>query len=905
MKVNTRQRRKAYHYLILPFITLLASLYALYTVILPAHADDAINDWSWTKPAPSVDSVVTVNDVDNQYCSGSYTYTNVYNEKPRWICVKQNDYMKVGMQTEGQSFRTFVQFPFDTQMYPVMGTGSCEVHGQCIYVPDGDLLITKQNLINSIVRSLVIYRNFTKRLSSVMNTQGTVTSYRFDDSHPDYIFKSTANYPWPVEALGVSNNGKWLAVEFRQRGFGKLNLENFRMTRYSTEAFSYTGGSDVTPELAITNNGNHIAMMGTNHRSLVTADIGPSCEDEASDRNLEFVIPMNKPCKRLVNDTSKFMDNFWSAHNPQFNDDDTELDFYASVHGGGLKTVSLVANGYTRPRVDYLALGDSFTSGEGENDDSYYQKGTNDQYEKCHVSRRSYPYLIAQMLGVDQQFVHNVACSGAKTEDIVGKNTTYWGQNDRLGEKKLNLDRSIKTIYQNESLDTFTPGRIHQESFLRKYKPKIITIGIGGNNIGFSDKLRSCVGFDSCEWASTAEGREKTALEIQSSFDTLVNTYASIQNASPGSKLYVIGYPKLVDKDGVCSFFNGILLDSTERTFMNEAVHYINEVIKSAAKKVGVTYIDVENSFGEKVLCGALQPSDMNAIKVGDDSPIFSVFGWLKLIGSESFHPKPSGHQSIASTITSQQPDLLNNSTCPGQVTGSGDFCPDNSIVAPIPSDYWLTSGKTHGYPNQHIADFVQNPSESLISHKQITTHGYTFTPGSSVSIEIHSNPVKLDSAIVDDSGAISLGVDLPQQLGEGYHTIHLLGISYSGQPIDLYQVIKYELPHVDVPENNEIQHQVKNPIDTKQSSLVITKNTPTEYSESSDTDDVNDIQNAKTNTNLVESSSNKPTSEPKADFAHEASTFSPLIFLIPAGLWLIAGVILELRSRAKRFKMR
>lgn len=895
MKIQIKRSWYSYRslHLVLAFTLMLVSS----LVFMPfTRADSVINDWSWTTPVLLVETTAIVTDVDNQYCSGLYSYMNVYAEESRWICIKQSDHVKVGMKTEGRNFRTFVQFPFDTQMYAVTGTGSCEVHGECIYVPESDLLITKQNLINSIVRSLVIYKNFTKRLSQTINDRGVVSSYKFDDSNPDYVFKSSSNYPWPVEALGVSNNGKWLAVEFRQRGFGKLNLDTFTMTRYSTEAFSYTGGSDVTPELAITNNGNHVAMMGTNYRRVLTIDIGLSCEDEASDRNLEFVIPMAKTCKRLVNNTSSFMDNFWSAHNPQFNNDGTELSFYATGHGGGLKAVTMVVDGYIRPRVDYLALGDSFTSGEGEVDDSYYQKGTNDEHEKCHISTRSYPYLIAQTLGLEKQYVHNVACSGAKTSDVIGKDSLYKGQDSRLSHDTSGIDDNIRTIYQSESMGSFIPGRIHQESFVQKYKPNVITIGIGGNDIGFSDKLRTCVGFDSCEWASTPEGREKTALEIQNSFGSLVNTYITLKNTSPNSKIYAIGYPNIIDENGTCSFVNAILLDGIERTFITQAVHYINQVIQSAAKKAGVAYIDIENSFGDKVLCGDKKPSYMNAVKVGDDSPIFSMIGWLKLIGSESFHPKPSGHQAVATSILNDRSDMLNYDYCATQTMASTPFCPNNTIIAPEPSDYWIASGVYHGYPAQHIANFVRNSSDTFNNHKEISTEEYMFAPGSTVSVEIHSTPIPLGSSTANDTGTISLSVDLPQELGEGYHTIHLLGTSYSGQPIDLYQVIKYELPYTEVSEVNSARQQ-----DSSSSGIEVTDEGYQKQTDTPNKQGVNDVKTSissnaiETNTGFVGSLPSNPT---KAKTY--VSSSSLLLVLIPAGLWIIAGIILEVRARIR-----
>src|SRR5690606_8372141 len=65
----------------------------------------------------------------------------------------------------------------------------------------------------------------------------------------------------------------------------------------------------------------------------------------------------------------------------------------------------------------YIALGDSFASGEGIG--SYF-KGTDEgpTINNCHLSRVSYPYLIGQRLKLDEY--HSVACSGARSNNVIG-----------------------------------------------------------------------------------------------------------------------------------------------------------------------------------------------------------------------------------------------------------------------------------------------------------------------------------------------------------------------------------------------------------------------------------------------------------------------------------------------------
>jgi len=652
-----------------------------------------------------------------------------------------------------------------------------------------------------MVRSLVVYTDFKKRLTKITDLFGATTGYTFNSTNPDYVFKNADGYAWPVEGLGISNNGQWLAVEFRGKGIGVLDMNSFQMKRLSTISPAYGQGTEPLIEMAITNNGQHVAMMGINYGAVSVYDIYPTCGDEASDRNMHYIMPIDRPCTRLTLDNRGFITRFMAGFNPRFDDEGGQLDFFAKSYDDNTKAVTLHANGYTPQQLDYLALGDSFTSGEGETDDSQYQSGTNDEFEKCHLSKRSYPYLIAASLGIDSQNMRSVACSGATTGDIVGEDQGYWGQGNRLDEGSLGLNSITKSVYQASAKDLFNPGRIHQIRFVERYKPKLITIGIGGNDVGFMEKLKSCVGPSTCKWAHTAEGREKTAFEIQRVFDTLAHTYSSIREASPTSKIYAMGYPKVIDPSGQCSVIDGILLNTIERTFMDEGIIYINQVIAAAAKKAGVRYIDIESSFGNTVLCGVEAPSVMNSLILGNDIAPTAKLSWLKIIGNETFHPKPTGHERIHSGIQQTIPNVLTYDHCVVAYSKQNNSCPMPTTTAPQPSNYWLADGINHNYSALRIAQFVRHaPDKTDLRHKSITLPDYTFAAGSVVRVEIHSDPIALGSTTATTSGGLSYDIELPENLEQGFHTVHVYGTSYSGEQVDLYQVITYALPTIDVP---------------------------------------------------------------------------------------------------------
>lgn len=758
-------------------------------------AESVVPDWSWSVAKPEVFSSTIVAGVSSDMCPGSYKLKDIVGQpSAKKVCISEGDLLNFGFYFSFPSFYYVVSFPYDNKMYPL--NTLCGQYDNCLYLPDSDALVTKQYLTNgSIARSLLIYKNFSKRLVRSVDALGATTGYSFNLSNPDYTFGSESGGDWPIIGAGASSNGKWLAVELRDRGIGLLNIETMKMKRISTMAYRYGTGRDVYTEMAVSNDGRQIAIMGIN-AGMTIFSVDSECGDNGAEGAVWPVMPLVNPCKEATIVQADLIPGFYIASHPRFNDDGGELNFYVTSYIGEERAISLRAAGYGGQKLDYLALGDSFSSGEGESSDSFYLKGTNEKYEKCHVSTRSYPFLLANLSNINPKNMKNVACSGATMGDVVGDDDfKYWGQDERLGLDGLGYNPVDKILSQVEAKMSFLPGRIHQERFVEEYHPEIITIGVGGNDAGFMQKLQACLGLDTCNWATDPIKKEQTAVEIKNLFKVFVNTYNELLYASPSSSMYAVGYPKLVSDssdNGGCDLITGLMLDNAERQFMNEAVIYLNQIIEAAAKKVGIKYLDIQDSYDDHVLCGSSQPIAVNSIKLGDDISPISQLNWLKFIGQESFHPNPVGHSYAAESIFASVGNIL-----------SYNYCANNSVVCPIgvtapePSGYWIPENY-HNYPILKLANFVFDRVASVDNkQKQIILPSQSLALNSSVIVEINSIPRLLGQFQVTTDGSLDIGVDLPVDLSEGYHTIHVYGTSYSGESVDLYQVIKYMNPAV------------------------------------------------------------------------------------------------------------
>lgn len=833
---------------VLPVVLfVVVSVVAYYLLSNVVKAEVGATEISWTNVPPTTFSSDVVPNIDPGLCPDFHQVKEIYGYSDlKKVCLTSGDNFKVGIYQNGSLYQLAVGFRFDTKMYKV--NGICWYINECRYLPGSDALVVTQK-VSGNATSLVIYKNFTHRL--ILNIKEGIISkleYDFDTSNPDYTFQRASGTLWLTGSIGVSDNGDWLAVELRQSGVGLLNIKTLEMKRISAAPFYYGYGMDPTAEFAVSNDGKHVAVMGAN-AGIAVYDVNSDCGEPATDDSVWTVGYMTQSCKQASIDVTGFIRNFKNGIQPKFDDNGGELSFFAFSYVDPSHNVTLRANGYVRPRLDYLALGDSFTSGEGETDDNYYLNGTNDEFEKCHVSTRSYPYLIANLSDIDPTYMRSVACSGARTEDVIGNDSGYLGQGKRLGIGGINLSPPDIILSKDQSKNSFIPGHIRQNTFVEKYRPSVVTIGIGGNDAGFMETLKTCIGPNTCDAAGTSEDREQTAIEIKNLFNTLVETYKNIYMASPNSKIYAIGYPKIINQDGDCGLSLGYLLDDTEKQFVNEGIVYLNEVIEAAAKSVGIKYINTQDAFGDHVLCGEIEPGAMNSIVLGDDTNLVNDSRWFRFIGNEGFHPNSFGHALTANSIIDSVGNIMDYDFC-----GNGTvICPDKTITAPEPSTYWMPDGY-HGYPTQKVADFVFDRDGATDNRqKQLITDSNSLTPNSYVDIDITSTPMSLGRFEVSSDGSLDINVDLPIELEEGYHTVHLYGTSYSGESIELYQVIEYRKPFVE-PDIQPQQPIIDIVDDTNNTDIVnIADNTG-----DTNSNNVGDNMNDQPDT-TVESAQNKP----------------------------------------------
>ena len=257
---------------------------------------------------------------------------------------------------------------------------------------------------------------------------------------------------------------------------------------------------------------------------------------------------------------------------------------------------------HPRRTVRYVALGDSFSAGEGV---APYEPGTATLRDRCHRSTRAYSRLLS-LPGI--RFVRSFyACSGATAPDVLSRS--------RYGE-------------------------VPQVDHPRLGRAQLVTISIGGNDAGFVHVLVECTRLYGRLHHSRCY-RQPAAHRILGGIEalrgTLAGTFDAIrERTGPQAKIVVLDYPNLFPEHG-CRKLNAVFDERAQR-FMRTAGGVLDRTIASAASQAHVHFVDVRHEFADHELCARHEWVD------------FFVAPRAKrpLAVTGSFHPNAAGQQAYA-----------------------------------------------------------------------------------------------------------------------------------------------------------------------------------------------------------------------------------------------------------------
>lgn len=204
--------------------------------------------------------------------------------------------------------------------------------------------------------------------------------------------------------------------------------------------------------------------------------------------------------------------------------------------------------GASAAAANYVALGDSYSSGEGTGYSTYNLD------VGCRRSTYGYPQLVANTRGnTNLKFV---ACAGAKTSDVISK--------------------------QLSALSSST---------------NFVTMTIGGNDIGFGDLIKNCTLRNCAGDITTANGKINNTLPAN-----LKSLYSQIRSRAASAKVVILSYPRVLGSSG-CLATTGV--SSTERSQLQTLQDNLNAKIRSAAATAGFTYVNSDSKFSGHNVCAS------------------------------------------------------------------------------------------------------------------------------------------------------------------------------------------------------------------------------------------------------------------------------------------------------------
>ena len=620
-----------------------------------------------------------------------------------------------------------ISFPFESTFYRL---DVCQGIWGCVYADENDTLAGVTG----------VYKQFVANLSK--SVQAGVIHYSPTEASPIFSVGQFAGRSFSPETVATSQNGKWVLAELKSYGFLRINVQTSEVRRIIAPGNDYGYGRDPRVEMAITNDGSTVAIVGL-RMGLQLISVDDTCGDRLSEFMQKYYAGAVTACASLQTPTEKFIPNFLYALRPIFSNDGKIFSFDAYSSSVAARHITMFSdNSDAQKQPLYLALGDSFVSGEGEVDDSYYLGGATN---KCHLSSRSYPFLLANPWNITAR---STACSGATMQTARGI-----------------------------SAKTHQPLQLSE---LELHPPQVATIGIGGNDIGLIGKLKDCLGTDTCRWAGTATSRHQTAMEIKSLYPHLKQFYADVKVRTLGPVI-VVGYPRIITSQQPCMSPLGALLNQTERIFMNEAIHYLNQVIQAAASDVGVGYADIENALNGGELCSSIDAPLVNSVRAGSEYSVIAAVPSIKIFGSESFHPKPEAHVKVATTILQKFSNLNTAAT----YMNNG-----NPTVVPTPSSYWDVNGGVS--KPQRAVPFLGKITIKKKDLFEVSFPAFTFKPSTEIVLELHSDIKNLGTVKSAKDGSLDTTIS-STDFETGFHSVHAIGKNFVGNEFAAYDFLLVE----------------------------------------------------------------------------------------------------------------
>jgi lysophospholipase L1-like esterase len=296
--------------------------------------------------------------------------------------------------------------------------------------------------------------------------------------------------------------------------------------------------------------------------------------------------------------------------------------------------------------LPYVALGDSYAAGFGVG------PASGAPVPGCDQSAADYPHLVAQQLGLR---LTDVSCAGAVTANVISTS-------------QLTGDGTAPPQISGLGAST-----------------RIVTVTIGGNDLGFDSIASSCVAlsstgpviadpqFTNCKALYETRGADSLVSRLDGPVlygspgapNGLTATFAAIRKAAPHAKVFVVGYPAIApdaSNTPAAGCFrpaaqpdakppypqNSFPFTNTDVSYLNFIERLLDKATRRAAKHDGFTYISLLSATEAHSACAAVDDAYVNGITVDSISRSLQVS-----VSPGALHPNADGIAFISNTVKS------------------------------------------------------------------------------------------------------------------------------------------------------------------------------------------------------------------------------------------------------------
>jgi lysophospholipase L1-like esterase len=260
---------------------------------------------------------------------------------------------------------------------------------------------------------------------------------------------------------------------------------------------------------------------------------------------------------------------------------------------------ALVAFGGAARAANYVSLGDSYVAGPLI-PNPLLPLG-------CLKSSNNYPHLTAPRIGLP---LIDPSCSGATTEDMTNPQEV-----DPDGPNPPQLD----------SLDASTT---------------VVSLTIGGNDIGFSEIAQSCVTINPfsspCKDKYNSGGQDQIAERIAATAPKVAAVLQGIHSRSPAASVYVVNYAAIFPETGF-GCWPQMPIGFADVPYLRAKQKQLNSMLATEAAANGATLVNwYQASIGHDACKGPLTRWVEPVVPTNPAAPI---------------HPNKAGMQGAANVL--------------------------------------------------------------------------------------------------------------------------------------------------------------------------------------------------------------------------------------------------------------